>query len=75
MSLPPSATRGTPSALMRKAAKKSLERIRPNYARSNCRKIVELMKPTERARKRDSVLVMIHADVWKRIWYLAKRAI
>ena len=42
-------------------------------ARDHCQSIVALIAPTEKTRRHDDVAVMIGADLWKRIYLLARK--
>lgn len=61
----------TDDLLLMKGMKATTSR-RPN-ARDYCRSIVNLMALTERGRKRDSVVVCIGSDLWKRIYLNARK--
>lgn len=42
-------------------------------ARARCQAIATLMRPTEKTRPKDAVVVMITADLWKRIYDNARK--
>ena len=45
----------------------------PSEARQICKNIVALMAPTIRLQQRDSVAVMVPADLFKRIYLQARK--